>query len=222
MTETVYIPNWPPTSARSFISTIFPAIRNIIPTGAYLSSKVIHEKYDRATRKALNFFFNLSLFEENMLGCFSYHMMMATNLMMASFKQSKKFLRAWPCCFMLPMTRPKHMEKTTRPRAFTPPEEPATGTVSSTVSFAENQSSTQVPMSLSVELRAEQSAKQAISLPAWCATLCWSSPAGHTPSHWESRWNSESLSRFWCRQSSYTQFYTTKNTVKSTHDSGLE
>ncbi len=36
MTETVYIPNCPPTWARSFISTIFPAIRKRIPTGAYL------------------------------------------------------------------------------------------------------------------------------------------------------------------------------------------
>lgn len=61
-------------------------------------------------------------------------MMMATSLMMASFRQSKKSLRAWPCSFMLPMTRPKHMEKTTRPRALTPSEEPGTGTVSSTVS----------------------------------------------------------------------------------------
>lgn len=36
MTDTVYIPSWPPTSARFFISTIFPAIRNRMPTGAYL------------------------------------------------------------------------------------------------------------------------------------------------------------------------------------------
>lgn len=62
-------------------------------------------------------------------------MMMATSLMIASFRQSKKSLRACPCCFMFPMTKPKHMEKTTRPRAFTPPEEPDMGTVSSTVSY---------------------------------------------------------------------------------------
>lgn len=62
-------------------------------------------------------------------------MMMATSLMIDSFRQSKKSLRGWPCCFMLPMTRPKHMEKTTSPKAFTPPEEPDTGTVSSTVSW---------------------------------------------------------------------------------------
>lgn len=69
---------------------------------------------------------------------FTDQMMMATSLMIASFRQSKKSLRAWPCCFMLPTTKPKHMEKTTRPRAFTPPEEPDTGTVSSTVSCSRN------------------------------------------------------------------------------------
>lgn len=68
---------------------------------------------------------------------FTDQMMMATSLMMASFKQSKKSLRAWPCCFILPMTRPKHMEKTTKPRALTPAEELETGTVSSTVSYRE-------------------------------------------------------------------------------------
>lgn len=39
MTDTVYIPNCPPTWARSFISTIFPAIRKRIPTGAYLLNR---------------------------------------------------------------------------------------------------------------------------------------------------------------------------------------
>ena len=61
-------------------------------------------------------------------------MMTATSLMMASLRLSKKSLRAWPCCFMLPMTRPRQTENTTMPRAFTPLEEPDTGTVSTTVS----------------------------------------------------------------------------------------
>lgn len=39
MTVTVYIPSWPPITAKSSISRIFPAIKNIIPTGAYLLSK---------------------------------------------------------------------------------------------------------------------------------------------------------------------------------------
>lgn len=36
MTDTVYIPNWLPISARSFISKIFAVIRNKMPTGVYL------------------------------------------------------------------------------------------------------------------------------------------------------------------------------------------
>lgn len=36
ITETVYIPSWLPISARSFISKIFPVIRNKMPTGVYL------------------------------------------------------------------------------------------------------------------------------------------------------------------------------------------
>lgn len=79
--------------------------------------------------------FNMNSFER----VSTDQMMTATSLMIASFKQSKKSLRAWPCCFMLPMTKPKDMEKTTRPRAFTPPEEPDTGTVSSTVCCGERQ-----------------------------------------------------------------------------------
>lgn len=52
----------------------------------------------------------------------------ATILMMASFKLSKNSNRTCPCCFMLPMIRPRHTEKTTNPRAFTPSEELGTGT----------------------------------------------------------------------------------------------
>lgn len=67
MTDTVYIPNCPPTRARSFISTIFPAIRKRIPTGAYLlnrgqmwqtfysnnSSFCIHASINRAFKSKL-------------------------------------------------------------------------------------------------------------------------------------------------------------------------
>lgn len=49
MTETVYIPSWPPTSARFFISTIFPAIRNRMPTGAYLRGDVYKEERETDT-----------------------------------------------------------------------------------------------------------------------------------------------------------------------------
>lgn len=37
ITVTVYIPNCPPICVMSSISTIFPAIKNRIPTGAYLT-----------------------------------------------------------------------------------------------------------------------------------------------------------------------------------------
>lgn len=50
ITVMVYMPNWPPISVRSSISTIFPAIRNRIPIGAYLrggeEQRVIGDKYD--------------------------------------------------------------------------------------------------------------------------------------------------------------------------------
>ena len=39
MTVSVYIPSWPPITARSSISRILPAIKNMIPTGAYLQQK---------------------------------------------------------------------------------------------------------------------------------------------------------------------------------------
>lgn len=37
ITVIVYMPSWPPICVRSSISTIFPAIRNRIPIGAYLT-----------------------------------------------------------------------------------------------------------------------------------------------------------------------------------------
>lgn len=43
MTVIVYIPSWPPMDVMSSISTILPAIRNRIPTGAYL--RIVHECY---------------------------------------------------------------------------------------------------------------------------------------------------------------------------------
>lgn len=58
-------------------------------------------------------------------------MIRATNLMIASLRLSKKSFNARPCSFMLPITRPKLIEKTTKPRAFTPFTEPGTGTISS-------------------------------------------------------------------------------------------
>lgn len=48
----------------------------------------------------------------------TYHIMMATSLMMASLRQSKKSFSGSPCSFMLPMMRPKHIENTTRPKAL--------------------------------------------------------------------------------------------------------
>ena len=36
ITVMVYMPSWPPICVRSSISTIFPAIRNRMPMGAYL------------------------------------------------------------------------------------------------------------------------------------------------------------------------------------------
>lgn len=59
--------------------------------------------------------------------------MMATSLMMASLRQSKKSLSGWPCSLMLPMIRPKHMENTTRPRALIPFTDPGTDIISSRV-----------------------------------------------------------------------------------------
>lgn len=50
ITVMVYMPNWPPICVRSSISTIFPAIRNRIPIGAYLGGgeeqRVIKDKCD--------------------------------------------------------------------------------------------------------------------------------------------------------------------------------
>lgn len=63
----------------------------------------------------------------------TYHIITATNLMMASLRESKNSFRAWPCSFMLPITNPKHMEKTTSPRALTPFTDPGTGTNSSVI-----------------------------------------------------------------------------------------
>lgn len=60
-------------------------------------------------------------------------MIIATSLMIASLRLSKKSLRGWPCSFMLPMMRPKHMEKTTSPRALTPFTVPGIGITSSRV-----------------------------------------------------------------------------------------
>jgi len=64
-------------------------------------------------------------------------MIMATSLMMASLRQLKNSRRARPFCFMLPITKPKHMENTTSPSAFTPLAEPGMGMTSSKVSTSE-------------------------------------------------------------------------------------
>lgn len=50
ITVMTYMPSWPPICVRSSISTIFPAIRNRIPIGAYLTEEeeqwVIEETCD--------------------------------------------------------------------------------------------------------------------------------------------------------------------------------
>lgn len=61
----------------------------------------------------------------------THHMMMATRRMMASLRESKKSLSAWPSSFIFPMIRPKHMENTTSPRALTPFVVPEIGMISS-------------------------------------------------------------------------------------------
>lgn len=128
ITVMTYMPSWPPICVRSSISTIFPAIRNRIPIGAYLTEEeehwVIEETCDG------DICFNKKLLPLRMN---SYHMMMATSRMIASLRLSKKSLRSWPCSFMLPIIRPKHMEKTTSPRALTPFTWPGTGIASSRV-----------------------------------------------------------------------------------------
>lgn len=63
----------------------------------------------------------------------TYHMITATRRMMASLSESKNSLRACPCSFMFPITNPKHMEKTTSPKALTPFTDPGTGTNSSLI-----------------------------------------------------------------------------------------
>ena len=84
----------------------------------------------------------------------TYHMITATNLMMASLRESKNSRRAWPCSFMFPITNPKHMEKTTSPRALTPFTDPGTGTNSSVilvrVSMASETLFITAPMSVSL------------------------------------------------------------------------
>lgn len=57
--------------------------------------------------------------------------------MMASLRQLKNSRRARPFCFMLPIIKPKHMENTTSPSAFTPLDEPGMGITSSKVSTSE-------------------------------------------------------------------------------------
>lgn len=42
ITVMTYMPSWPPICVRSSISTIFPAIRNRIPIGAYLTEEEEH------------------------------------------------------------------------------------------------------------------------------------------------------------------------------------
>lgn len=120
MTVMVYMPSWPPICVRSSISTIFPAIRKRIPTGAYLKGESDGVYYWTQWKS-----------EEHSHQ--TYHMMMATSCIMASFRLSKKSLRSWPCSFMLPIIRPKHMEKTTSPRALTPLTWPGIGITSSLV-----------------------------------------------------------------------------------------
>lgn len=129
ITVTVYIPNWPPMTEMSSISVILPAIRNKMPIGAYLR---INERYSEfANERSITSFCNNSV--RPCIPPGTYHMIMATSLMMASLRQSKKSLRGCPCSLMLPMISPKHMENTTRPRALIPLTDPGTGIISSWV-----------------------------------------------------------------------------------------
>lgn len=121
MTVTVYIPNWLPMAVMSSISTILPAIRNRMPIGAYLRIRGAHRWYGNVI---------LPLWSTHPG---TYHMIIATSLMIASLRQSKKSLRGCPCSLMLPMIKPKQRENTTRPSALTPLTDPGTGTVSSRV-----------------------------------------------------------------------------------------
>lgn len=126
ITVMVYIPSWPPICVRSSISTIFPAIKNKIPIGAYLKK----EEELWVMENIVNVLFDHL---EKMFESEVYHMMMATRRIIASLRLSKKSLRSCPCSFMLPIIRPKHMEKTTKPRALTPFTWPGTGITSSRV-----------------------------------------------------------------------------------------
>lgn len=51
ITVTVYMASWPPITPISSISTIFPAIKNKIPSGAYLEKKEKKEKKKRDREK---------------------------------------------------------------------------------------------------------------------------------------------------------------------------
>lgn len=62
MTDTVYIPSWPPTSARFFISTIFPAIRKRIPTGAYLREETNVGEDENGAKLRDNYEFSYTAF----------------------------------------------------------------------------------------------------------------------------------------------------------------
>ncbi len=64
MTVMVYMPNWPPISVISSISTIFPAIRNIMPIGAYLRWEDKLDSYYCFGKQAI-----LNYGKENVLSC---------------------------------------------------------------------------------------------------------------------------------------------------------
>lgn len=51
----------------------------------------------------------------------------ATKHIMAFLRQFKNSFSGWPCCFIFPITKPKNIENTTIPKAFTPLEEPENG-----------------------------------------------------------------------------------------------
>lgn len=123
MTVIVYIPSWPPMAEMSSISTILPAIRNKIPIGAYLKTDGCYEFSNETFCSS----------SELKIRPGTYHIIMATSLMMASLRQSKKSFRGCPCSLMFPMMRPKHIENTTRPSALIPFTDPGTGIISSRV-----------------------------------------------------------------------------------------
>ncbi len=64
MTVMVYMANWPPISDMSSISTIFPAIRNIMPIGAYLRWEDKLDSYHCFGKQA-----KLNYGKENVLSC---------------------------------------------------------------------------------------------------------------------------------------------------------